>query len=328
MPNDRKRGDSISSTSKKKGGGERLIDSGRRTSTVGTAFVNGNDTLSSRLVSNVTHKACQFTMIFEDEEDDLCVYFGQGGLIRGNKIVSTPDVVCKNTTTRKNTRKKRRRVSFSEYASYTAMPVTAKHNLEISDEDREYKRTTIKFAHGPEKEVVLPDGGCTLQDLIQVRAATENTCAFEWEDEDIAFGNAVNREGSSLTKMPRLFRKAPDCFQLRVGHKVGMTVYRTFDITHDDADAPRNVDLESIYGPKHQVCIYTGAVTEVPKNGKTFCHSINAFAGCSGAVIFLFEEDQQDPKIGEELPPNLFEGVAVGIHVGGLDHQNNIAFLL
>ena len=330
MPSDRKRGDSASSTSstgegspKTKGGGERLIASGRRTTTVGTAFVNGDHTVSSLLVSHVTHKACQFSMIFEDGGDGLCVYFGQGGLIRSAKIASTPDV----HKVRNARIQKRRRVSFSQYASYVAKPVTAKHNLELSDEDREYKRTTIKFVDGPEKEVAMPDGGCTLGDLIQVRAATENTLALEWEDNDVAFGNVVDREGSSLTKMPRLFRKAPGGFQLRVGHKIGMAVYRTFDITHDDAHAPLNVDLEAVYGQKHQVGIYTGTVTEISDNGKTFCHSINSFAGCSGAVIFLLDEDQ-DQDIGEELPLNLFEGVAVGIQVGGLDQNNNIAFLI
>ena len=199
--------------------------------------------------------------------------------------------------------------------------------MELGKEDREYKRTTIKFVDGPEKDVAMPDGGCILDDMIQVRPATENTSALEWEDDDLSYGTVVNRVSSSLTKMPRLFRKAPDDFHLRVGHKIGIAVYRTFDITHEDADAPLNVDLEAIYGQKHQVCIYTGTVTEMSENGKTFCHSINTFAGCSGAVTFLLDEDQ-DPDIGEELPPNLFEGVAVGIHVGGLDHENNIAFLL
>jgi hypothetical protein len=83
-----------------------------------------------------------------------------------------------------------------------------------------------------------------------------------------------------------------DSFRLQVGHKIGMAVYRTFDITHADADAPASVDLEKVYDEKCQACIYTGEeVTELSHNGETFCHSINTFEGCSGAVVFLLDKN-------------------------------------
>lgn len=324
---DRKRGDSRSftrsaeGTPKKKGRGERLIASSRPSRIVGTAFFSGDCSLSLRLASNVSSKACQFTMAFEDEVGDLSIYYGQGGLIRGAKIAPTPTTESGSV---RNARK-RRRVSFSEFTSYEATPVTAKHNLELSDEDREYKRTSIIFADGPMKDVVMPEGGCTMEGEIEVRPATEDTLSLVWEDDDVSFGTMVTRPGSSLTKQPRHFRKAPDGFRLQVGHKIGIAVYRTFDIDHVDAAAPLSVDLGSVYGLKHQVCIYTGSVTEVSENGKTFCHSINTFEGCSGAVTFLLDEDQDT---AQGFPADLDEGVAVGIHVGGLDRDNNFGFLL
>jgi hypothetical protein len=98
-----------------------------------------------------------------------------------------------------------------------------------------------------------------------------------------------------------------------------MAVYRTFDITHADADAPASVDLEKVYGKKCQACIYTGEVTELSHNGETFCHSINTFEGCSGAVVFLLDKNLV-VEVEEE-----FHGRD---HGGGLDQTNNLAFML
>lgn len=156
---------------------------------------------------------------------------------------------------------------------------------------------------------------------IEVRSGTNDTAPLFWADGDVSFGSEITGPNSSLTKKPRLFVKAPDAFRLEVGHKIGMAVYRTFDISHEDAYAPISVTLTDIYGPKHQVCIYTGEVTEVSEQSDTFCHSINTFEGCSGAVVFLLDQ-------GQDAPQEVADGMAVGIHVGGLDRNNNIAFML
>eukprot|EP00978_Attheya_sp_CCMP212_P007936 scaffold18449_cov49-Attheya_sp.AAC.4 len=81
--------------------------------------------------------------------------------------------------------------------------------------------------------------------------------------------------------------------------------------------------LEDFYGQKLQACIYTGEATEVSsaKNGQTFSHNINTFEGCSGAVVFLLDQNQEI-EVEEEL-----HDMAGGVHVGGLDSTNNIAFL-
>jgi hypothetical protein len=315
----RKSGDSMSSWSsedspKTKGGGERLIDSGRAHTTVGTAFVSGDHGLSSTLVRNVSNKACQFKMTFDDEGDDNIIYFGQGGLLRGDRIADTPEGKGTNP-------KKRRRISFAEHPSFEAIPVTAKHNLELTDDDRNYLRTSIKFVDGNEKDVEMPDGGCTLNDEVEVRKGSADTLPVFWDKDDVSFGKIIDRPKSSLTKKPRLFVKAPEGFRLKVGHKIGIAVYRTFDFTHEDASAPLSVSLVDVYGPKHQVCVYTGDVLEIMEESQTFCHSINTFEGCPGAIVFLLDENQ-------DCPQEAMEGMAMGVHVGGLDDSSNIAFMV
>jgi hypothetical protein len=133
---------------------------------------------------------------------------------------------------------------------------------------------------------------------------------------------------STLTKKPRHFVKAPPCtFRLQVGHKIGIAVYRTFDITHEEAHAPLGVNLLHVDGPKHQVCIYTGEGTEVSETrSEAFYHSINAIEGCSGAVIFLLDQGKDDAS--QEVPQEVDDGMPVGIRLGGLDSDNNIGFTL
>jgi hypothetical protein len=131
-----------------------------------------------------------------------------------------------------------------------------------------------------------------------------------------------------LTTASRLFEKTPDTFKLCKGHRIGMLVYRTFDITHDDAQAPLHIDLEQVYGQTYQVCIYTGQVTEIATNGRTFCRNINAFEGCSGAIIFLLDRNQPSDDDMAAVVADEFHGRVVGINVGGLDMDNNLGFLI
>jgi hypothetical protein len=199
--------------------------------------------------------------------------------------------------------------------------VTAKQNLESCD-DEEYLRTTVKFVDGNETDTAMPDGERVLVGGdVEVRAATETSSALSWYGQDVSYGAKVENKSSSLTKSSRLFEKVPESFVLRVGHKIGISVFRSFDITHVDAKAPGNVVLEDFFGQKLQACIYTGEVTEISGNGRTFCHNINTFEGCSGPVVFLLDR-KQEVTLEEK-----FHGLAVGVHVGGLGLTNNIAFM-
>lgn len=319
----RKRGDFIgSSTSSivaKKGRGERLLRRDRPSATVVQTFVNGTGAISPSLVTEVSSKACQIQVYFVDVHgDDAGSYYGQAGLLKGERLTPSPSECHANKRRRTAT------VSFAEYASFKATPVTAKHNLE-SENCEIYQRTHIMMpAHGTGRTVVFVDGGCAPGPDIEVRSRTEDTAALKWTDDDWSYGDVI--EDGAFTKKPRLFEVAPADFVLRMGHGIAIVVYRTFDITHEDAGllSSSNVDLEAVYGPQQMACIYTGKVTEISTNGKTFCHDINTFEGCSGAVVFLLDKQPDDFEFSVEK----VRGKAVGIHVGGLDAANNIAFLL
>ena len=317
---DRKRSDSLSSSSstgspKRKGGGEQLIDSSRDCRVIRNTFVSGVDNISADLVNKVSKKASEFYITFEDPNAGNEYYHGQGGFIRGA-------VLAARTRSDGDSQPgpKRPRVAFQEDLNYEATPLTAKHNLK-NDGDEQYLRTTVKCFDQVEKDISLPDGGCTMTERIEIRA-TDSKRAIKWSNDDISFGDAITDPSNVLTKESRLFEKVPNTFRLRRGHKIGVLVYRTFDITHEDAKASLNADLDHIYGEKFQVCIYTGQVTEISANGRTFCHDINTFKGCSGAIIFLLDLNQSDDV------PEDFHGRAVGINVGGLDVDNNLGFLI
>ena len=281
------------------------------------SFVNGTGAFSRSLVTEVSSKACQIQVYFVDAHgDDAGLYYGQADLLKGERLTSSPSEVPANKRRRTAT------VSFAEYASFKATPVTAKHNLERENCEI-YQQTHMMPAHGTGRTVGFADGGCAPGPDIEVRPRTEDTAALKWTDDDWSYGDVI--ENGAFTKKPRLFEVGPTDFRLRVGHGIAIVVYRTFDIANEDTGLlpSSNVDLEAVYGPQQMACVYTGNVTEISTNGKTFCHDINAFVGCSGAVVFLVDEQPDDFEFGiEEV-----RGKAVGIHVGGLDAANNIPFL-
>jgi hypothetical protein len=322
MMTDRRRADSFSSSSssgspKKKGGGERLIDSSRDCRVIRNTFVSGADDISTDLVNKVSKKACEFHIAFTHPDTGNEYYHGQGGFLRGSMLAAArihPGNDCQPNS-------KRPRIAFQEDVSYEATPVTAKHNPK-NDGEETYLRTIAKCFDQVEKDITLPDGGCTMSERMEIRLATATKRELTWSADDTSFGDTINDPSSILTKASRLFEKIPDTFRLREGHKIGVLVYRTFDITHEDAKAPLHTDLVKLYGQKFQVCIYTGQVTEISANGRTFCHSINTFKGCSGAIIFLLDQNQEDDVAAE------YYGRAVGVNVGGLDTDNNLGFLI
>jgi hypothetical protein len=285
---------------------------------VGQAFVSDPAAISPQLVSVVRRKACQVTTYFVDAAGEEDHGYGSGGLLRGPKIANTPETATVHAVASRPKKK----VKFEIYSSYEVTPVTAKHNLVPEDEDEEYARTMIQFPETSPMEITMPDGGCKITEYIEVRPATDEAKALHTEDDDYSFGEKVSASEKTITKMPFLFHYVPPTFNLQVGHKIGIAVFRTYEITHADADAHSSIDLNKMYGPTRLACIYTGTVTEIPANGKTFGHTINTFEGCSGAIVFLLDLNQPH-DVDEAL-----YGFAVGVHSGGLDDTSNVAFLL
>lgn len=319
----RQRGDSIpASTSRStrttRCRHERMVEGSRDGDIVGTSFVSDPSAISRQLVDIISPKACQLCVMFRDKVtgEELSPVYGSGGLLRGPKIVGPPGYWQAHRQP-----PARKKAKFEEFASYEVTPATAKHNLKAEDGE-EYVRSIIQFPGTSPIEIVMPDGGCVMEECIIVRPATDDVSAFATEDNDISFGSKETTPEKTVTKMPFLYQQVPNTFEIRAGHMIGMAVFRKYSIDHEDAEAPSSLDLTSRYGSIHQACIYTGKVTEISENGKTFCHNINTFEGCSGAIIFLLDKDQPEDM------DNTLVGMAVGIHSGGLDISNNLAFKL
>jgi len=103
---------------------------------------------------------------------------------------------------------------------------------------------------------------------------------------DIDSAGAITNEASPFTKKEWTYEKAEKfCFQ--EGQKIGISVYRDFEIEADDTGTPdiTSDSIQRIFGRMNQVNIYTGKITRVE-------HDINAFAGCSGAIVFLLDHNQ------------------------------------
>ena len=326
----RKRGDSLSSeichSVARHGVIERLIDASRTGRVVGKVFVDDPHAISGTLASAVSQKACQVNVAFVDSTGLTQKYHGQGGLFRGNRLTASPGT--RNEQVEKPPAKKQktaaaRDVTFEGFSSFEATPVTAKHNIE-SENGEQFINVTMTFVNNERRPALVdfPDGGCTMTKTVQVRPATQDEQPVEWMADDVAYGTTCTDARQFIAKKPLLFDKVPSKFCLRLGQSIGIAIYRTFDISHEDAAAPSNTDMESIYGKKGGVSVYTGQVKRLSENGQTFEHDINTFRGCSGAVIFLLDvqADQTDQDN---------YGMAVGIHLGGLPScDRNLGFII
>merc|ERR1712176_59641 len=95
-----------------------------------------------------------------------------------------------------------------------------------------------------------------------------------------------------------------------------MGIYRNFEVTPYDAGiSPTTTTVEElrlIFGQEDSVNIYTGQIVNVSQDQHTFEHNINSYRGCSGAVIFLLDQNQNGNGVD-----NTDHGKAIAIHAGG-----------
>jgi len=115
-------------------------------------------------------------------------------------------------------------------------------------------------------------------------------------------------------------------FEYRVGQNVGMAVYRNYKI--DDSinsiyadngwteEECTKDDIMRVFGKDNTASIYTGEITAVSSDKRVFRHSINAFRGYSGAIVFLLDKQQ-------DLVDSKDYGKAIGLHVK-LIWRNNL----
>jgi V8-like Glu-specific endopeptidase len=65
--------------------------------------------------------------------------------------------------------------------------------------------------------------------------------------------------------------------------------------------------------------VHTGTILGVAEDESYFSHDINTYKGCSGAIVFLLDQNQPDHVRSRD------HGKAIAIH-GGADFENNRKF--
>jgi hypothetical protein len=318
---------------------EKLIDVSRVVRPLGTTFVDDGALISAGLASVVANKAFRLRILTENREtgENNPPYVGQAGLIRGARLTPSPP------PQRRAIGDGERPMPALRCSRFEAIPTTCLHNIlsEVDDNGdmAVYRSSVIVATSGNEQTISdFARAGEELdpQNAKMIRTGDEYG-EGEWKwvyGHDVSLGGALTNPRSHFTQKDCTFEKVershplPD-YQFRTGQKIGIAVFRDFVITCDDAGMPRNslsdADLVRIYGHVDRVNIYTGEITRVSPDGTWFEHNINSFRGCSGAIVFLLDENQNDNGV-----VNQDYGKAVAVHVGGKyigdGERSNLAF--
>lgn len=292
---------------------ERLVNQERSLQPKGISLVDDPDAVSSRLLSEVQCKAMCFEVTYKGSDGHVRPpYYGQIGLIRGRRLTPSPS----------NERApKRQRVEFSPdlpLSRFEATPTSALHNITNYPYLDEIYSSSKVFYTNPSQtaenlEFLESGRVLTATDAVALvpEDATQDQPAFSWKSHDVTEGAVICDANHFLTDKRLSFEKVPATFDVVRGLKVGVAVYRNFDIEDVDAGATlSDQQLLSLFGSKGSVCVLTGEVTTVHDNNLTFEHSINTYRGCSGATIFLLDQRQLEAA-------QIHAGKAVGVHVGG-----------
>jgi hypothetical protein len=312
----------------------------------GRVFLDDRNAVSDALVDEIRHKAFLLSSTFLLEAQygmrEEVKLLGQVGFIRKNALPDSPDT-------------KRRRTDGDEcnvrmYKRYAVEPVTARHNIknQMLESERSGERLAAEFDHAKytslEDNAVerlgFPDGGSTPVDHVVVRREDATSDSIVWDSIDTTKGSEIGSVSSphELTKSIRSFPRARD-YTLAAGHKIGIAVYRFWDIPMVDAQfTGTEPEWEkkgpALFGEKCRPAIYTGEIVHVSEqDGKSFVHNINSFKGCSGAIIFLLDQNQPDSIAQETSPGGSLYGAAIAVHVGSpandLRNSNvNVGFVL
>jgi hypothetical protein len=292
---------------------ERLVNQERSLQPKGISMVDDPDAVSNRLLSEVQCKAMCFEVTYKRSDGRVKPpYDGQIGLIRGARLTPSPA---------DQRAPKRQRVEFSPdlpLSRFAATPTTALHNIiNYPHLDETYSSSKVYCTNPSQtaENLEFPESGRVLtatDALVLVPADAESDQpALSWKSHDVSKGAVICDPNHFLTDKRLSFEKVPATFDVVPGVKVGVAIYRNFDIEDADAGATlSDLQLMTLFGSKGSVCVLTGEVTAVHDNNLTFEHSINTYRGCSGAIIFLLDRRQLEAAQNHA-------GEAVGVHVGG-----------
>jgi hypothetical protein len=214
----------------------------------------------------------------------------------------------------------------------TVFPVTAKHNLRQVNSyhpiaaNLQIPGAVVEFDSGDLDWLPTPADSIDLRAGVEARSAV---CPWGF---DVSVGRLISEPENPATDARLAFTKVRSSFNLKEGQKVGIAVLFSEESKPKastiagayDFDLPVNeADIRRIYGRSGEVNIYTGKIKYV---GVTHIeYDINSFTGCSGAVVFLLDENQPEDSVQE-----CDYGKAVAIHSGAHPSQGdrNYGFML
>jgi len=305
---------------------------------LGVSSVDNGASITAGLANVVSKRACLLEMELRNPvtgEHSVC--WGQAGLIQAERLTASPPEAAnpRKRAARIGTDSERPTVEVPTPSSlrssrFAAIPITCIHNLENEVEDgvtwefvgskltpvgADTRGTYVinfekaRYTAGPDESIVIRTGNAEEEKIT-------------WEYHDVTTAEKNTNAASPLTLKNLSFPKVTrDGYEIQVGQKIGIAVYRNFEIDAEDAGLPANSitaeELRQIFGLVGHVNVYTGQITNVSPGGEAFEHSINTFRGCSGAVIFLLDKGQEEHGVMVSD-----YGKAIAIHVGGEELSN------
>lgn len=210
---------------------------------------------------------------------------------------------------------------------WVVLPVTAKHNF-INTNDKNLGELihsgffAIMSSNSEIEPQFLPSSFKLHDDDRKFELSPGNGWPYGI---DVAVGMPITYPKLELTEENKSFFLIRPDFQIKVNHRIGITLIQDKLVTANKAGLPENTStdiLKSLYGTPGEPHIYTGTVTDVGE--RHIEHDINTFESCSGAIIFLLNAVDQL----EDVRPQDF-GCAIAVHVGYSETLlSNIGFKL
>lgn len=317
---------------------EKLVDRTRRVAGLGVSFVDNGATVTAGLANVVSKKACMLEMKLRNPvtgEHTVCC--GQAGLIQAERLTASPQpaenppkrAALIGTAAANPTVEVPTPPSSLRSSRFATIPITCIHNLEDDVVDGvtwEFDRSELTPVGADTSRMFVIDFQnaryrAEPSESIVIRAKNDDEAEINWSYHDVTTAEKINNVASPLTLKSLNFPMASDGYEFQSGQKIGIAVYRSFEIEANDAGLTQNSitteELRQIFGSEGRVNIYTGQITNVSPGKEAFEHSINTFQGCSGAVIFLLDQNQQGHGVSESD-----YGKAIAVHVGGQELSN------
>jgi hypothetical protein len=276
---------------------ECLVNAGRVIARHGLAYVDDKGSISEDLATAAVQKAFALEVGFAKPQSILLKPGeGQVGLIRRSPIPPTP----------------------GGSPQFAVVPITAKHNLRSYLDDAAYgleARSAELLLPMAQGRAILKFNDLNWRYDSQSRILLREDVAWSFGI-DISVGKPIESYTDGITSEQVSFQLVRPTFSFEKGQRVGIAVYMKRKPTlltarHSVEQPLPNVsdeDLLSVFGSPGNVNIYTGKITLAGDGHIEY--DINSFTGCSGAIVFLL--DQNQPGSVQECD----HGKAIAVHGG------------